>query len=139
MTANHSWCACSLFTTAGGPADTTGTSKDTVFEFLATSQVPVNAVVRLLTMCACCQVAESELSAWAQRGYACKKSKQRGKPAWVVQCHRKIIGTCRVGDIVAVVRKGDSDRPMPPKGVAGSSAQAGSTPAVGSSNHIEVR
>ena len=50
-------------------------------------------------MSACCQVAESELSAWAQRGYACKKSKQRGKPAWVVQCHRKIIGTCRVGDI----------------------------------------
>ena len=50
-------------------------------------------------MCACCQVAESELSAWAKRGHVWKKSKQRGKPAWVVQCHRKIIGTCRVGDI----------------------------------------
>ena len=30
-----------MFTTAGGPADTTGTSKDTVFEFSATLQVPV--------------------------------------------------------------------------------------------------
>ena len=57
-----------------------------------------------------------------KRHWLVKKSKQRGKPAWVVQYHRKIIGTCRCGD---------SDRPMPPKGVAGSSAQAGSTPAVG--------
>ena len=57
-----------------------------------------------------------------KRHWLVKKSKQQGKPAWVVQYHRKIIGACRCGD---------GDRPMPPKGVAGSSAQAGSTPAVG--------